>query len=266
MGIIKQTLNTVKGFVYEFINSESHHDAFHQSRENATAWYAEWDDNYMGDFIGNPITRQFLRTVTDHYYADQLDEILLQSKELTKTSYPSFYIVYLGCCEKLGLYKRPKAYITSRLQGINALSIEVKDKRMILISRRVVISLTVKEQAFILGHELGHHQQGNLVCHTLNGLLDNLNNKTEIIGPIIADAVEVPLKRWCRCSEFNADRAGIICCGDIEVVKGLFQKLGMCQQMSAYSEYSEIGSSHPHFQTRLSALAKYTTVQKLSEL
>lgn len=256
----------MKEFVDNFSNSTTHQDYSPQPKENAPAWYAEWDDNYMGDLIENPITRQCLRTVADHYYADQFDEILRQSTELTKSSYPSLYPVYLCCSDKLGLYSRPKAYVTSKLPGINALSVEVKDRKVVLISLKATLFLNQKEQAFVIGHELGHHQQGNLVCHTVNGLLENLNNKSEIFGPIVSDAIEVPLKRWCRCSEFNADRAGLICCGDIETVKGLFRKLGMRQPLSAYSEYNEIGASHPHFQTRLTVLSQYTITEKPIEL
>lgn len=118
------------------------------------------------------------------------------------------------------------------------------------------IRLNEKELRFILGHELGHHQQGNLVCHTVNGLLDTFNTSSEIFGPMISDTIEVPMKRWCRQSEFNADRAGYICCGDIDAVTNLFLKLGMESVCSAYKEYKELEDAHPHLQTRFTELKK----------
>lgn len=156
----------------------------------------------------------------------------------------------------------PKVYITRKIRGINALSVEIKSKNLILISRQFIVRLTPKEQAFILGHELGHHQQGNLVCHTINGLFDILNNSSEILGPIISDTMEVPLKRWCRQTEFYADRAGFICCKDLEIINNLFRRFGMQPSLSAYYEYKELEASHPHLQTRLAALTQYANSQK----
>lgn len=248
-------------FVDNFSNSSSHLDYSPKKKKNMKAWYAEWEDNYMGDFINNPVTRTCLRKVADRYYAKQLDEIIETATELSTNSYPSLFEVYENCCNKLGMPQMPKAFITGRLQGINALSVEVKKKQLILISRSVVMRLSPLEQAFILGHELGHHQQGNLVCHTVNGLMDSINNSSEIFGPMIADTIEVPLKRWCRSSEYNADRAGYICCENKEVIKELFRKLGMRPTLSAYNEYNELESSHPHFHTRLAVLSEYNIVE-----
>ena len=118
--------------------------------------------------------------------------------------------------------------------------------------------LTPEEQSFLLGHEISHHQQGNLVCHTANGLMDKLCNASQAFGPLIIDTIEVPLKRWCRCSEFNADRGGFLCCNDIQVVENLFNKVGMKIISSAYEEYKEIGDAHTMLRTRLNVLSSYS--------
>lgn len=113
-------------FVDNFSNSSSHLDYSPKKKKNMKAWYAEWEDNYMGDFINNPVTRACLRKVADSYYAKQLDEIIETATELSTNSYPSLFEVYENCCNKLGMPQMPKAFITGRLQGINALSVEVK--------------------------------------------------------------------------------------------------------------------------------------------
>lgn len=266
MKTIKEAYNGIKEFVDNFSNSTTHQDYSPRPKENAPAWYAEWDDNYIGSIMENPITRQCLRAVADHYYADQFEEILSRATELTDYTYPSLHKIHIECCDQLGLYQRPRAYVTSSLQGINALSLEVKGKKVVLISIISAMRLPPQEQAFLIGHELGHHQQGNLVCHTVNGLIENLNSKSEIFGPIISDAIEVPMKRWCRCSEFNADRAGLTCCRDMSVVKGLFRKLGMTQTLTPYGEFEEVGSSHPSLHTRLEKLSQYTIIEKPTAL
>ena len=77
---------------------------------------------------------------------------------------------------------------------------------------------------------------------------------------MVQDAIEVPLKRWCRRSEFNADRAGFLCCKDIEVIKQLFMKIGMIESPTVYHQYKETGEDHPMLTTRLQELNKYATL------
>lgn len=244
-------------FVDEFANSTTGTKDTPRKMENKKAWYAEWDDNYLGKFLNKSITKATLKKIADSYYEKQLDEILGEATELTEERYPMLNDVYTYCCKTLGMYNLPKAYVTSRMKGINALSLEVKDKQLILISPKTAAFITPEEQSFLLGHEISHHQQGNLVCHTVNGLMDDFNKASDIFGPIVLDTLEVPLKRWCRCSEFNADRAGYICCKNEDTVKRLFLRLGMKSTPSAYAEYKEIGAAHPMLHTRWNVLRDY---------
>lgn len=225
--------------------------------EDAVIDYAVKEENYIGDFLDNKLVRTCLKSIADKYYGSQIAVIRNEGMLLTNESYPMLYSTYAHCCHTLKIKNPPVVYITHRLRGINALSVEINNEQMILLSRRVAISLSAKEQAFILGHELGHHQQGNLVGHTVNGLVNSLKDKSEIFGPMIQDAIEVPLKRWCRRSEYNADRAGFLCCKDIETVKQLFLKIGMIENVTAYHQYKETSDDHPMLITRLMELNKY---------
>lgn len=225
--------------------------------EDSVINYAVKEENYIGDFLDNKLVRGCLKSIADKYYGSQITVIRNEGMLLTNDSYPMLHSTYIHCCHTLKIKNPPAVYITHRLRGINALSVEINNERMILLSRRVVISLTAKEQAFILGHELGHHLQGNLVGHTVNGLVNSLKDKSEILGPMIQDAIEVPLKRWCRRSEYNADRAGLLCCKDIEVVKQLFMKIGMIESITVYHQYKETSDDHPMLITRLKELNDY---------
>ena len=227
--------------------------------EDAVMDYAVKEENYIGDFLDNKLVRTCLKSIADKYYGSQIAVIRNEGMLLTNESYPMLYSTYAHCCHTLKIKNPPVVYITHRLRGINALSVEINNEQMILLSRRVAISLSTKEQAFILGHELGHHQQGNLVGHTVNGLVNSLKDKSEIFGPMIQDAIEVPLKRWCRRSEYNADRAGLLCCKDSEVVKQLFKKIGMIESVTVYHQYKETSDDHPMLITRLKELTNYAT-------
>lgn len=256
-------------FADQFANSSAGSSMPVQHRGNSTKKaiaeeividYSVKEENYFGDLLDNKIVRHCLKSIANKYYGNQITEIKQEGIQMTKDSYPFLYATYSNCCHILGVKNSPKVYVTHKLKGINALSVEINNERMILISRRVAISLTTKEQAFILGHELGHHQQGNLVGHTVNGLFNSIKDKSEIIGPMVQDAIEVPLKRWCRRSEFNADRAGFLCCRDIEVIKRLFMKIGMIESVTVYHQYKETSEDHPMLNTRLQELNKYATL------
>lgn len=227
--------------------------------EDSVMDYAVKEENYIGDFLDNKLVRSCLKSIADKYYGSQITVIRNEGVLLTNDSYPMLHSTYIHCCHTLKIKNPPAVYITHRLRGINALSVEINDEQMILLSRRVAISLSAKEQAFILGHELGHHQQGNLVGHTVNGLVNSLKDKSEIFGPMIQDAIEVPLKRWCRRSEYNADRAGLLCCKDVEVVKQLFMKIGMIESNTVFHQYKETSDDHPMLTTRLKELNNYAT-------
>ena len=261
---LNRVYNGLRGFVDEFANSTTGSnssprkmEAGWTKMENRKAWYAEWDDNYMGDLLNNYLIKSILRKIADCYYGKQLEELLDVATELTAESYPMLCKSYSECCSTLGMYNQPQAYVTGKMKGINALSLEVKGKQLILISPKVAICLPPDEQAFLLGHEISHHQQGNLVCHTVNGLIDNFNNASAIFGPLVLDAIEVPLKRWCRCSEFNADRAGYICCKEVNPITRLFKRFDMENSMSAYADYKEVGFAHPMFYTRYRVLKEF---------
>ena len=257
----------LKDFAEQFANSSagipqtSLHDKVAKitTIEDAVMDYAVKEENYIGDFLDNKLVRGCLKSIADKYYGSQITVIRNEGVLLTNDSYPMLHSTYIHCCHTLKIKNPPAVYITHRLRGINALSVEINNEQMILLSRRVAISLSAKEQAFILGHELGHHQQGNLVGHTVNGLVNSLKDKSEIFGPIIQDAIEVPLKRWCRRSEYNADRAGLLCCKDIEVVKQLFLKIGMIESVNVYHQYKETSDDHPMLTTRLKELNDYAT-------
>lgn len=256
---------TLMGLIDGFANSSATFDVPAEEKaksETIIPSYITRCDNYLNGILDNAITRGCLRKIADTYYADQIEEIEKLSTKLTSTSFPTLYNIYNRCCITLKIKNPPIVYVTNKLRGINALSVEVKERKLILLGRRVAISLPPLEQAFIIGHELGHHQQENLVCHTVNGLLTSMQDKSEIFGPMLMDTIEVPLKQWCRQSEFNADRAGYLCCQNLAVIKSIFHRIGMIDNPSAYHLYKETSKDHPSMETRYKELQTFISLTK----
>lgn len=220
--------------------------------------YAYPCDNYINSVLDNTLVRKTLRTIATKYYGNQIEKIIQTASELTPLNYPNLYANYQHCCETLNVTNPPKVYITSCLSGINALSVEMNDTAVILLSYMSVIALNDMEQRFLLGHELGHIQLGHMVVHTVQGLLQDLNTRAELLGPIVTDLIDVPLNRWYRTSEFTADRAGYLCCGDMTVIHKLFGKLGQDAAVDAYNRLKELSDAYPCMGTRLEQLTQYS--------
>lgn len=219
--------------------------------------YVYTEDNYMEAVLNNPVTCRTLRTIAIRLYGKQIEEIILNSSRLSKDHYPQLWESYQYCCSVLGIERIPALYITSRLKGVNALSVDIDKKQIILLSLPAVVMLEEIELRFLLGHELGHIQQGHLIAHTVQGLLEDLNKRIELLGPVITDILDVPLNRWYRISEFTADRAGFMCCQDMDIIVGLFQRLGLEASESPISRFAELSHAHPLNSTRLEKLQEY---------
>lgn len=220
--------------------------------------YAYPCDSYINTLLGTFLVRKTLQKIAEKYYSDDIKELHRGSTLVTSKNYPQLFNLYEKCIERLQLSKHWPLYVTNQLTGINALSIELGGEQMILISRQAVAQLSEEELLFILGHELGHCQYGHITCHTVLGLLNDMNKASEILGPLLTDTIEVPLVKWFHCSEFTADRAGLICCQSLQTAQDIFVKLGMNDSRAdAYVQYKEVSSPHPLLQTRWEMLQKY---------
>ena len=215
-------------------------------------------DSYIDMLLSSYLVRSSLQKIANNFYADEIEKIIQDRDIVDEKSYPRLYSLYNICIDRLNITDKTPLYVTSYLSGINALSIELRGEQMILISRHAVAQLTDEELLFVLGHELGHCQYGHITCHTVLGLLNDMNKASEILGPLLTDMIEVPLVKWFHCSEFTADRAGLICCQTLQTAHELFDKLGMTSSPpNAYVYYKEVSSPHPLLQTRWEMLQRY---------
>ena len=219
--------------------------------------YAYPCDNYMDSILSNGLVRKSLQVFADKYCKEQIQKIKSSGQLVSKANYPQFYDILQSCYKSLNIEEEPEVYVTNQLKGINALSVGTDNAPIILISRKAVISLSDGELKFMIGHELGHILQKNLMCHTIKGLLDNLNSKSEILGPIVSNLIDVPLNQWYRCAEYTADRAGYLCCRDCEQIYTLFSKLFERESIVGHQSYIELFQQHPFIQSRLDNINEF---------
>lgn len=261
-GILEKAYNGFLGAIDGFANCSAGTTTQPQqakvAKPAATPDYAYPCDNYIDSVLENNLVRQTLRAIANKYFGQQLVDIVGDATELTSQNYPNLYANYQYCCTTLNVTNPPKVFVTSRLSGINALSVEVEKESIILMSYMSVIGLNNKEQRFLLGHELAHVQLGHMVAHTVQGLLQNLNTRAELLGPIVTDLIDVPLNRWYRTSEFTADRAGYLCCKDMKAIRQLFERLDQDAPANAYEQYQALSDAYPRKKERLHELTYYS--------
>lgn len=252
--------NKLKSKTEQIIESVRNSKLLSQKKD-APLPYAYPCDNYMDSILSNGLVRKTLQLFADNYCKEQIQNIKSTGRLVCKGSYPYFYDILQSCYKSLNVEEIPEVYITNQLKGINALSVGTDKAPIILISRKSIVSLSDGELKFMVGHELGHILQKNLMCHTIKGLLDNLNSKSDILGPMVSDLIEVPLNQWYRCAEYTADRAGYICCGDIAEVESIFQKITEPKLITNYSNYMQLYKSHPFLKNRIDVLREYLNKQ-----
>lgn len=193
---------------------------------------------------------------------------------------PELYSIILNCAAKLNI-PVPYVVISRSVSGINAQTAGTDDFAYIAISSLLNCLLTEKEQHFVLGHECGHIALGHVVYHTAMDIIGNCGSLIPVVGNVIAGTIQYPMKAWSRRSEISADRAGLICCGDINVAKKALIKLeaGFMNvddvdideylhnsnrfiSRSALGKYRELFMEHPIIPKRIEALDLFANSEK----
>ena len=214
-------------------------------------------NNYITKILSMPLVTNGLQDLIDKYYSIQIKEIKATAQTVNCITFPRVNEIKQICINQLQIKERPKILITKELRDINALALHIDKQPYILLSPKACISLSDGELKFLLGHELGHIMQGNMVCHLANGLLQNLQDKRTVLGVWLADLIEIPLKDWCRDNEYKADITGLMCCQDIEHVYSLMAKVAKTEQNSIAPSLMEIYKDHPMLANRLKRLEQY---------
>lgn len=221
--------------------------------------YAYPCENYISIVVSNPASKYSLKKFFDGKIKSELSKIVSTATEITAKSSPRLYGILRHCCESLSIENNPQFFITSRLKGINSLTVGDDENPLLLISPAAVAKLSNAELSFIIGHELGHIAQKNLICHTVKGALDTMSKWSDALGPIVTELIEVPLNRWYRCSEYTADRAGLICCGNIQSALNVFEKASIDKKSASpiIDSYNELTCDHPTVANRIMELKRY---------
>jgi len=185
--------------------------------------------------------------------------------------FPRIHRLVEECAATLGVAV-PTVYIANS-PFINAYTFGTDDDSMIVLHSALVDHFTESELRFVVGHETGHVQNKHVVYGTVLRLL---KSSAGIFLRWVIPPAELALSAWSRRAEITCDRAGLLCCRDLEAATRTFVKLASGSQklygeidVESYIEQLEEGgagigrfqealSSHPYLPKRVQALRLFS--------
>lgn len=142
--------------------------------------------------------------------------------KVTCDNYPKIYEYLEYACEILDMDKVPDLYIQWGYE-INACTIGAENP-IIVLNSGLIDLCDDDEILFIIGHELGHIKSNHMLYHMMaqciNYVIDAIPG-----GTLLAGGIQYALYYWSRMSEFTADRAGLLCCQNIDAAISAFIKM-----------------------------------------
>lgn len=143
---------------------------------------------------------------------------------VSQNAYKQLYEIVVECAKELGI-PVPYVIISDSVHGLNACTAGTNQFAFIAISTMLPVVFSLEEMKFVIGHECGHLALGHVVYHSAISMMGAAGGLLPLVGPIIEKTISYPLNAWGRRSEISADRAGLICCGDINVAKRALLRL-----------------------------------------
>ena len=195
-------------------------------------------------------------------------EILGTTVKVTDKQFPKLYEIVVDCASRLHI-PVPTVYVAPDVGVLNAHTFGTNDDSFIVVNGVLVDHLSDDELHFVLGHECGHIQNSHVVYMTALYYLVNMANA--FVRWIVTPAT-MALQAWSRQAEITCDRAGLICCGDMEPAMSALTRLALGSHRLAerldLDEYlkqldesregmgrvMELFHSHPYLPKRVEAL------------
>jgi hypothetical protein len=198
------------------------------------------------------------------------NQLLGTTIKVTPKQFPSIHQIAVECAEALDV-PVPTLYIQNS-PIVNAFTFGTDEDAFIVIHSALVDHFDRDELKFVIGHETGHIQNKHVVYNTVLILLKTAASFLRYLLP----PAEVALQAWYRRAEVTSDRAGLLCCGDLEAASRSFLKMA-CGSKKLYEELdvkeylrqadegregvgrlTELFASHPYLPKRIEAMQVFS--------
>ncbi len=196
------------------------------------------------------------------------NQLLGSAVLVTPKQFPQLHELSMRCSRTLGVPEQ-QVYVVQALGSINALTMGTDEESVVILYSATVDHMTDRELLYVLGHEFGHIQNNHAVYRTALYFLVNMVH--EFVQWIVTPAI-LALNHWSRRAEITADRAGLLCCKDLDVAqramtkialgsKELYEQLDLeeylkqlKQSQENYGRIAELFQGHPYVPKRIEAL------------
>ena len=171
---------------------------------------------------------------------------------------------------------------------LNAFTYAIDDTNpIVILSSGIVDALDHDELKFVIGHECGHIHNLHGIYNTMVELLVNPLAKVLFrVGTpafLLQGAIMLFMANWSRAAEVTCDRAGLICCGNVDTAQKALAKLlaggakkldninpqSIAQQrkniQSFPGKFTELTRSHPLVAKRIDALSIFASCEVFHE-
>lgn len=208
----------------------------------------------------------------------QFGHVLAQGISIDRNSFPELFEILNHCAHTLDI---PIPHAVTNNDGVlfNAYTAGTDEYAFINISSGLTQFFTKEEACFVIGHECGHIASGHMIFHTLASVLtESMLGGMGLAIHLVKTAAGVPLAAWSRRSEVTADRAGLLCCGDLQVAERALLRLTAgfadtarididdylrrsreTEEFHKLSSFHEVFASHPMIPKRIEALRLFAS-------
>jgi Zn-dependent protease with chaperone function len=197
-------------------------------------------------------------------------ELLGHAVKVGPRQFPRVHRLAERCADTLGI-ATPTVYIVNS-PVMNAATFGTNDDSVIMVHSALIDHFSDEELLSVIGHECGHIHNSHVVYLTA---LHYLRYMAGAVYRLLMAPAEVALAGWMRRAEITCDRAGLLCCKDLETSTRaltklalgsakLYSELNMDAFIEQYEEakndvgrFSEIRASHPWLPKRVIALRQF---------
>lgn len=201
------------------------HASLGPTSANSTPLYAHPVDGWILQALNATPIRMVLSRALDVFISVQFGHMLASSLPIDQNSFPNLFDILVHCSRTLNI-PVPHAVAKHGSDLYNAGTAGTDEYHFILISSALCEHYTPEQAGFVIGHECGHIAASHMLYHTTARILtEAIAPHLGVIGYVLKATAGVPLLAWARRAEVTADRAGLLCCGDIAIAERALVRL-----------------------------------------
>lgn len=145
--------------------------------------------------------------------AIQYGNTIAQGLVVNEKNFPQIYSLLKEICEVFQI-NIPYTVIDSKI-GIEVKAVGTDSQYFLIIKNMTLELLSLDQLRFLIARECSHIAMKHMLYHTAADLGIYAGQYIPVVGPVLAELGNYPIKTWARCSEITADRIGLLFCQDL---------------------------------------------------